>query len=237
MTKCPNCKREYDLGELPSINCVCGAKVFNDKNIAPPSRTTPVEELEGYMKKFKIKEGDIVIDAGAYIGEFTVLASKLVGKKGKVISFEPNPNNYKVLLNEVIKNKITNVITINKGLWSENKTLGLSRNGMASTFIRGLSNGSVEEIPVVSLDNELKELGRKKVDFIKMDVEGAEIEAVKGCKETLKDNDVKLAIASYHWVNGQPTCYELEKLLRSYGYKAETLLEGQLLTYASKVKV
>ena len=55
-------------------------------------------ELEGYTKEYTPKEGDIVIDAGAFQGNFTVYAAKLVGPNGLVIAFEPEDNNYKILI-------------------------------------------------------------------------------------------------------------------------------------------
>jgi len=51
----------------------------------------------------------------------------------------------------------------------------------------------------------LKELGVRKVDFIKMDIEGAEIQALRGMERTLKENDVRLVIAAYHEVDGKLT--------------------------------
>jgi hypothetical protein len=89
-------------------------------------------------------------------------------------------------------------------------------------------------VPVVAIDDELKRIGTSKVDFIKMDVEGAEIEAVKGARQTLESNDVAIAAASYHLVNGVKSCHELEKALEALGYKAETGHPQHLTTYARR---
>src|SRR5271157_4660105 len=51
--------------------------------------------INAYMQNYKIKKGDIIVDAGAYIGEFSLIASKIVGGEGKVIAYEPDPENYK----------------------------------------------------------------------------------------------------------------------------------------------
>ena len=205
ISKCTNCGREYDIPNNSSINCACGAKVYNKTKCS--FKKTPIKEIKGYVKKFKIKKRDTVIDAGAYIGEFAAFASKLVGKGGKVICFEPNPDNYKELIKNT--NNLTNVTTINKGLWSEDKVLKLRMMGMASTFFH-VHGWPVKDMPVVSLDNALKELKIKKVNFIKMDIEGAEIHAVMGCEKLLKDNDVKLAIASYNGLMGGKTALKLK---------------------------
>ncbi|MBU5574844.1 MAG: FkbM family methyltransferase [Candidatus Aenigmarchaeota archaeon] len=68
-----------------------------------------IEDIEGYFLYNDIKKGDIVIDAGAYIGLFTLYASKKVGKNGLVIAYEPDPENYKNLLENIKLNKCKNV--------------------------------------------------------------------------------------------------------------------------------
>jgi FkbM family methyltransferase len=192
--------------------------------------------INGYFKKYNIKKGDIIIDAGAYPGGFALLSSKMVGSKGKIIAFEPDVGNYKQLLRNIALNNIHNIIVINKGIYSKDTTMKFNNGGTsgASVFVKDTLNKNITYVPVVSLDNELKRLNINKVDFIKMDIEGAEIEAIKGCKKTLKHNNTKLAIASYHILNGEKTCFKLEKLLSKLGYNVETSFSTHLTTYASK---
>ena len=64
-----------------------------------------------------------------------------------------------------------------------------------------------QEIIVVKLDDELRKLGINKIDVLKMDIEGAEIEAIQGSKETLKRSKVNVTIASYHIVDGKTTSH------------------------------
>ncbi len=172
--------------------------------------------IKAYVSHYKPKKKDIVIDAGASPGDFTIYASKLVGGKGKVICFEPDINGFKLLLNNIELNKLKNVIAINKGLWSKERTL----------------NFGSQKINVVTLDSELKKLGVDRVDFIKMDIEGAEIESIKGCKDTLKKNMPNLAIASYHVVNGKKTSIDLEKMLNRINYKTITEYPPHPTTFA-----
>jgi len=194
-----------------------------------------VDSLPGYLKNYQLQKGDIVVDAGAYVGDFALYAAQIIGKDGQIFAFEPDPENYKRLLNNIKLNGLNNIIPINKGLWSKNMMLPLEINLISSTFFFSPDKkNSHTLVPVSSLDDELEERGIRKVDFIKMDVEGAEIEAVKGSEKTLKNNDVKLAIASYHLINGQKTCFELEKLLQRFGYKTETSFPLHLTTWAAK---
>lgn len=192
--------------------------------------------VKGYLRKYKVKKGDIVVDAGAYVGAFTLIASKMVGDKGKVIAFEPDKENYEKLLKNIELNDITNVIAINKGLWSRTTTFEFNdkHSGTSSFIFDKTKTNHAVSVPTVSLDDELEELRINKVDFIKMDIEGAEIEAIKGCNNILKNSDTKLTIASYHVVNGQKSCFELEKLLTKLGYNVETQFSEPLTTYANK---
>lgn len=190
--------------------------------------------LWGYISSHKLKAGEIVIDCGADVGDFTMYASRVVGASGKVIAFEPDPIIYGRLKFNVELNKLNNVILIKKGVWSENTTLKfMSAKDKPRSFLFDEAGEGIIEIPVVSIDSELKELKIGKVDFIKMDVEGAEIEAVKGAVRILANNKVDLAIASYHMVNGEKTCFKLESAFSVIGYKAETAYPKHLTTYAT----
>jgi len=87
---------------------------------------------------------------------------------------------------------------------------------------------------VTTLDEELSKINIDHVDLITMDIEGAEIEAVKGCINTIKNNPkINLAIASYHQVNGHQTAPTIEELFQQYGLKAKTEFPRHLTTYGS----
>ena len=68
-----------------------------------------------------------------------------------------------------------------------------------------------------------------------MDIEGSEIQALDGAKETLLKNNLNIAIASYHIVNGEKTCIALEKKLKSLGYETHTGYSQHLTTYGWKL--
>ncbi len=191
--------------------------------------------LKGYIQKYRLKKDDIVVDAGAHIGMFTLYASKKVGNYGRVIAFEPDKENYNKLLKNIHLNNLNNVIALNKGLWSKNTKLNFSdTHDSYSSFINVSYPKPLIKVLVVTLDKELKKLKYKKSDFIKMDIEGAEIEAIKGAKNLLKNNNISLAIASYHFVNKEKTYIKLEKLLQKLGYSVKTGFPAHLTTFAKK---
>ena len=88
---------------------------------------------ENYNPLLKhIKYGDIVIDAGANIGMFSLLASKCVGREGKIIAVEPQKENFNFLEQNKRKNGLNNIITINRALYSEdNQVLSFEGNGVS----------------------------------------------------------------------------------------------------------
>ena len=191
--------------------------------------------LWGYIKEHTLKIGETVIDCGAGVGDFTFFAAKIVGTTGRVIAFEPDPIIYDKLKTGVELNKLVNVTLVKKGVWSKNTTLKfMSANGKPRSHIFDKDDVGVIEIPVVSLDDEFKKMGIDKIDFMKMDVEGAEVEAIKGATQILTNMKVDLAIASYHNLNGEKSCFKLEKILSSMGYRVETKYPKHLTTHATR---
>jgi FkbM family methyltransferase len=208
-------------------------KNLNTKIIFPNKLELELECPEatfGYFLNYIPKKGDVIIDVGSYPGDFTIVANYFLNNSGKIICFEPDINNYKILCNNIKKYKIKNVKIIKKGLWNKKDVLHFDTNKGESSITK---NGKYI-IKVNTLDNELKSLKIKKVDFIKMDVEGAELEALKGMKKTLKNNNCKLAIASYHYIKGKQTYRRCEKFLKKLNYKVKTENKEHLTTYAFK---
>ena len=164
-----------------------------------------------------------------------------------MIAFEPDPVNYERTTRALEMNGVHNVILLNKATWSKSGTMKFDNKGLGtSTLFLDKSKSpiitnpsaakSVIEVPVVTLDDELEALGIDKVDFIKMDIEGAEIETVKGARKLLSRSDAHLAIASNHIVDGEYTRYKLEKLFPEYGYETKTAYPQHMTTYAWKKK-
>lgn len=157
------------------------------------------------LKKI-IKRGDICIDVGANQGEYTLWMAKLSSDNGLVIAFEPLTKMYLQLKENITYNpKFYNkIITIQKGLsdkvsempiYAVNASDSFSDNeGMPSIFYSDTRNTFIENIVLSTLDIELKKLNIKKINFIKIDVEGAELFVLKGAIETLKKDKPNLMI-------------------------------------------
>lgn len=198
--------------------------------------------MNGYMLRHAPGPGDVVVDGGAYHGIFTALAARLVGPEGKVLAFEPDRRNRKRLRENIELNRLDNVIIVPKGLWSSDRRMAFCEYGEDYSAVSyddlqcnvNRMHEASGKVEVVALDDELRRLGIDRLDFLKMDIEGAEIEAVKGARNVLMNNDVKVAIASYHEVDGCKTCYAIEDLLTGLGYRTETNFPMHITTYANK---
>ncbi len=144
-----------------------------------------------YLDLVKVEKGDFVIDAGAFIGDSAFLFLKQGASK--IFCFEIDDNNFKVLKNYL--EKVNNVYLYKVGLYSENKKMF-----MAGSFQSvALTDETLKkEVEVLKLDDFVEENAIEKIDFIKMDIEGAEIEALKGAVKTLSRFSPKLAICLYH---------------------------------------
>jgi len=149
----------------------------------------------------KVEANDYVIDAGAGWGDTSLLFAHEAGRLGSVFSFEFIPSSIEIIkknldINPEIKGRIR---IINKAVWSEsNKTVYYDDNGPASKVTFDPEDELKKQIYTLSIDDFVSENNLNKIDFIKMDIEGTELEALKGALHTLRIFRPKLAIAVYH---------------------------------------
>ena len=153
-------------------------------------------ELDTEIVKNEIKSGDTVVDVGANIGYYTLIFAKLVGNTGKVIAFEPEPKNFKILKKNISINKLTNVILEQKIVSNKNEKtkLFLANSGIVGHHINPTKNSTnFIEVDSVTLDDYfLTNNISKKINFLKIDVEGAEIKVLEGAKTILRNDKIKI---------------------------------------------
>ena len=145
-----------------------------------------------------LSPGDIVLDAGSWIGDFAAYAS---AKGAITYAFEPTNESYEYLLQTAKLNK--NIYPVKKGLGNK-KTVGLlakgdhsGANAIVSESVEG-PHGEGQHVEITTVDDFVKENGLARVDFIKADIEGYERYMLEGAQETLKKFAPKLAICTYH---------------------------------------
>ena len=148
----------------------------------------------------RIRRGDIVLDAGANVGVFTRKA--LWAGAAKVIAIEPAPENLECLRrNFAAEIADGRVVVYPKGVWDKDDVLKLQidpNNSAEDSFFRKFQGGHFIEVPLTTIDKMVAELGLPKVDFIKMDIEGAEQKAVVGARNTIARFRPRMALCIYH---------------------------------------
>ena len=151
----------------PAKNKLFFQDILNLGGFRVPHVTEAIQEY--------LAEGNTFIDVGAHIGYFTVLASQIVGPNGKVLSFEPFPENFKYLQGNIKLNDLKNVFAYHLGLWDSSTKKGILET--APNMARTIEGNDIEMITFDSLD--------VKPNIIKLDIEGSELFALRGMAQTL----------------------------------------------------
>ncbi len=140
-----------------------------------------------------IKEGMTVLDIGANIGYYSLIFSKLVGAKGHVFSFEPTKSTYEKLLRNIQLNKCNNIIPLNFALSNKKEVRKFyhADDHDRNAFAPEIKNAKFENVECEVLDDFI-EKNNLNVDFIKIDVEGAEKLVFEGGKKFLSNYTGKI---------------------------------------------
>jgi FkbM family methyltransferase len=156
-------------------------------------RGTMAEIVKNHVyERFPIQKGSTVVDVGANIGIFTILASRLVGDRGAVVAVEPTPSSFRLMKRNISLNGCVNVKTVMAAL-GEKESVGMlnmyQRNIVNSFFSRDKTDGTAKHsarVQIKTLDGLTNELGLNGLDFLKIDTEGYEVPILKGGIETIR---------------------------------------------------
>ena len=157
-----------------------------------------------YEVNERLSAGDIVIDAGAHFGAFTLLASRMVGPEGRVIAIEPVPECVAALRHVVEANALTNVEIVAQAVSSYcgEMTMDVDPNDLSASSLCASEAPAPQpgktSVPVTTIDILTRDLALQRVDAIKMDLEGGEGGAIRGAARTVSDHRPLLLISAYH---------------------------------------
>jgi FkbM family methyltransferase len=187
-----------------------------------------------------IKPGMTVFDIGAHVGYFTRLYAKLVGPHGKVYAFEPNPHTFCLLKKNT--EQLSNVVLINKGLstGSGSSRLFLNKLEGGDSLFQGTDALSSIHVELISLDQFWNQVGRPDIGFIKMDVEGAEPDVLKGGVQFLSCQKHLSLVTEFRpvslWAAGVEPA-EFLNLLSALGFTYSPIgPQGKLLSEFPKIQ-
>jgi FkbM family methyltransferase len=166
--------------------------------------------------------GATFVDVGANKGDFSVLAATLVGDAGRVLAFEPEPENCRWIERTLALNERRNVRLFPLALGDRDgeAVLQLSRQSGAHTLVPGLPGRAEGElrVPTRTLDGLLAELGTPRVDVLKLDVEGFELPVLRGASRTLASNPALVLLLDLHPHLGVDTG-EVARFLQAHGFR------------------
>jgi len=140
-------------------------------------------------KVFQPDNNEVLVDIGAHVGTHCI---RLAKRAKFVIAIEPHPSTFQVLKHNIKLNRLTNVLAINAGIGREDSTMYLLE-GLYYSQTKLCETGGIP-IKVYSLDSLMEELKVEKVDWIKIDTEGMEIDVLYGAKQTLARHNPRLII-------------------------------------------
>jgi FkbM family methyltransferase len=168
-----------------------------------------------------IKRGDVVWDIGANDGFFSLIASRLVGASGCVCAYEPLPRNVAILRRHVALNHAGNVHV---------SALAISSSPGSARFRAGahpamgsLADGGEIEVATDTVDGLIDRCGMPPPNFIKMDIEGGEVEALRGADRCLRTYRPIILLAAH----GAARYDECLSILTGHGYRCETVYQNQ----------
>jgi FkbM family methyltransferase len=199
---------------------------LGDMWLPPGAAEDYVGMLSGEMQAnvYSLIESDkILLDCGANVGFFSRYAF-LRGAR-KVIAFEPSPGNAACLRkNFAPEIAAGRFVLVEKGVWDADAILSFSNSNTVNPGSHHLSEDGQGDlqVPVTSIDRVMEALGLTQLDYIKMDVEGAEVRALKGAERTIRSFRPRLCVATEHtddlFANALAVIDLIQKMDTSYGY-------------------
>jgi len=164
----------------------------------------------------------VFLDVGAHIGKYAILAGRLLRNTGRVIAFEPEPDNFRLLQKNVALNGLANVRCLNVGCWSHDGSLKLyrARGNLGGHSFLGPRGGESVEVSVRTLDSVLPEQGTGSVDMIKIDVERGESHVLRGARRILESSPRVMVLVEE---SGNPGTSSALRFLSSIGFRVRHL--------------
>jgi FkbM family methyltransferase len=204
-----------------------------------PSLAEEEEAIESYFRWYTPAAGDTVFDLGAYAGVSTWFLSQAVGPEGRVFAFEPDPIAWKSLLYNIDALGMQNVHPVHKAVAGISGKLEFQGEGSLGSALSSVASragtGSTTLVDTISLADAC-ELAGGRPSFVKMDIEGAELESIAAARDFLRGSKTHFAADTNHNVGGQLTNQRLENLFGGFGFESASSAESGFMTTWARPK-
>ncbi|HZI94316.1 MAG TPA: FkbM family methyltransferase [Patescibacteria group bacterium] len=180
-----------------------------------------------------IPKGGVCVDAGANVGHWSLVFSRFVGPAGRVYAFEPFPDFYRRLGQNVALNHLGNVETIPCALSDRNGSISFDGAACHLAWANGAAAGPQLQVPCVTLSDFIQQQALARLDFVKMDIEGAELLALRGMEPIFRRGWRPAFCLELHEVLCQGLGYstvDIKNYLAGWGYTGWILHRGRRLS-------
>jgi len=183
-----------------------------------------LKKVSLFIKTIKDKKLKVIYDIGAHVGYYTLISSKCVGDKGIVYSFEPNPQNIFYLKKHIEINKINNVSIIERAV---SNFIGTVNFDITSNTSTGKIADKGVPIQSITIDYFVFKNNNNPPEIMKIDIEGAELDALKGAKETI----TKFHPIIFLSLHSGDLYKECKRLLNNYSYKIQEFEDNEIIAF------
>lgn len=181
------------------------------------------EPEESALVRSWLRGGMTMIDVGSHVGYYTALAAARVGRRGRVLSFEPDRDNYDLLVHNVSGRGLRNVVALNAAAWDATEALSLARSldNTGDHRVHRVLPGGAAAVAAFAVDDIVP--SRLRVDVVKIDTQGTDHRVVAGLTETIRRWRPRICLE--FWPDGindvEPA--SLPGYYASLGYKVRAL--------------
>jgi FkbM family methyltransferase len=188
------------------LELIEGSLMGDNRDFKIYSTRTFIEDSNRYRQYFlkrktlvvKPEIGDVVFDCGSCLGDTSILFATAVGSEGRVHAFDPIPLHSKILEKQIELNRGYEERIVNNCCGVSDVTRILDRQEIEDSLCVSPGGLGNRRVSMIKIDDYVKDSVVERLDFLKMDIEGAELSAIAGAADTIKKFRPKLAICVYH---------------------------------------
>ncbi len=177
------------------------------------------------LKRISVLNPQTIFDVGANVGDYAELARRAC-PQAKIYSFEPVQSTFEILERNLLERKIENVFAIKKGLFKEDKKITINiypgHEHASIHDLKGVSYSVVghDTIEVIKGDTLMEEFQLNSIDLLKLDIEGAEMDALVGFEKSFTENRIRAVQFEYGYINitSKKLLCDYYDFFRSFGY-------------------